>query len=225
MRARTRGARCARTGCARRARGCARCACTWGMAEQGGCTGRVHMRAQEGCARTGPQGRDVHEVADAVTNAYENLARQSKTPCSWWLKGDPVQGSLRWGRMRYGRRIRRTLAQPVRTCLAAVMLQRPFVQVPHIFAALCAEKSCPPSPDGVGDGAWMAGGCQHSCLLSGARAEIYLTWTDGGACATSASVEDFAAKSAHATWFQVYTTGTVRVRSNRGVATKKAAQP
>ena len=90
---------------------------------------------------------------------------------------------------------------------------------------LCAEKSCPPSPDGVGDGAWMAGGCQHSCLLSGARAEIYLTWTDGGACATSASVEDFAAKSAHATWFQVYTTGTVRVRSNRGVATKKAAQP
>ena len=155
MRARTRGARCARTGCARRARGCARCACTWGMAEQGGCTGRVHMRAQEGCARTGPQGRDVHEVADAVTNAYENLARQSKTPCSWWLKGDPVQGSLRWGRMRYGRRIRRTLAQPVRTCLAAVMLQRPFVQVPHIFAALCAEKSCPPSPDGVGDGAWI----------------------------------------------------------------------
>ena len=46
-----------------------------------------------------------------------------------------------------------------------------------------------------------------------------------GACATSASVEDFAAKSAHATWFQVYTTGTVRVRSNRGVATKKAVQP
>ena len=34
----------------------------------------------------------------------------------------------------------------------------------------------------------------------------------GGMCAPSTSVEDFAAMSAHATWSQVCTTGTVRVK-------------
>ena len=42
--------------------------------------------------------------------------------------------------MGYGHRIRRTLAQPVCTCHALSGLPRPFVQVPRIVTALCAEK-------------------------------------------------------------------------------------
>ena len=49
-------------------------------------------------------------------------------------------GCLRWGRMGYGRRVHRTLAPPVCTCLATVRLQRPFVQVPR-FSQLCVLKS------------------------------------------------------------------------------------
>ena len=75
--------------------------------------------------------------------------------------------------MGYGRRIHRTLAPPVCTCLAATVCSGAV----H-FTAVCAEKSRPPSLEGVGDGAWTAGGCQHSYVFQGP--EIYLTGTDGG---------------------------------------------